>query len=67
MSAWSTCSPTPRAEASIPALAFATEFRGWVSLRRGRLADAEEDARTALELLTTHATSSSEERSRWLF
>jgi DNA-binding CsgD family transcriptional regulator len=42
-----------RAEASIPALAFATEFRGWVSLRRGRLADAEEDARTALELLTT--------------
>lgn len=42
-----------RAEASIPALAFATEFRGWVSLRRGALAEAEEDARTALELLTT--------------
>ena len=42
-----------RAEASIPALAFATEFRGWVSLRRGALADAEDDARTALELLTT--------------
>jgi DNA-binding CsgD family transcriptional regulator len=42
-----------RAQASIPALAFATEFRGWVSLRRGALADAEEDARTALELLTT--------------
>ncbi len=42
-----------RAEASIPALAFATEFRGWVSLRRGALAEAKEDARTALELLTT--------------
>jgi DNA-binding CsgD family transcriptional regulator len=42
-----------RARASIPALAFATEFRGWVSLRRGAVADAEEDARTALELLTT--------------
>jgi DNA-binding CsgD family transcriptional regulator len=42
-----------RAQASIPALAFVVEFRGWVSLRRGALADAEEDARTALELLTT--------------
>jgi ATP/maltotriose-dependent transcriptional regulator MalT len=42
-----------RAQGSIPALAFATEFRGWVSLRRGAVADAEEDARTALELLTT--------------
>ena len=42
-----------RAQASIPALAFVIEFRGWVSLRRGALADAEEDARTALELLTT--------------
>jgi DNA-binding CsgD family transcriptional regulator len=41
------------AQASIPALAFVIEFRGWVSLRRGALADAEEDARTALELLTT--------------
>ena len=42
-----------RGQASIPALAFVIEFRGWVSLRRGALADAEEDARTALELLTT--------------
>jgi DNA-binding CsgD family transcriptional regulator len=43
-----------RAQASIPALAFVVEFRGWVSRRRGALADAEEDARTALELLTAH-------------
>jgi DNA-binding CsgD family transcriptional regulator len=43
-----------RAQASIPALAFVVEFRGWVFLRRGALADAEEDARTALELLTAH-------------
>jgi DNA-binding CsgD family transcriptional regulator/predicted ATPase len=43
-----------RAQASIPALAFVIEFRGWVSLRRGAVADAEDDARTALELLTEH-------------
>jgi DNA-binding CsgD family transcriptional regulator len=43
-----------RDQASIPALAFVVEFRGWVSLRRGALAEAEEDARTALELLTTN-------------
>jgi DNA-binding CsgD family transcriptional regulator len=43
-----------RAQASIPALAFVIEFRGWVSLRRGAVADAEDDARTALDLLTTH-------------
>jgi DNA-binding CsgD family transcriptional regulator len=43
-----------RARASIPALAFASEFRGWVSLRRGALGQAEADARTALELLATH-------------
>ena len=42
-----------RAQASIPALAFVIEFRGWVSVRRGAVADAEDDARTALELLTT--------------
>jgi DNA-binding CsgD family transcriptional regulator len=42
-----------REQASIPALAFVIEFRGWVSLRRGAVADAEDDARTALELLTT--------------
>jgi DNA-binding CsgD family transcriptional regulator len=41
-----------RAVGSIPPLAFLIEFRGWVSLRRGAVADAETDARTALELLT---------------
>jgi DNA-binding CsgD family transcriptional regulator len=43
-----------QAQASIPALAFVLEFRGWVSLRRGAVAQAEADARTALELLTAH-------------
>jgi ATP/maltotriose-dependent transcriptional regulator MalT len=43
-----------QARASIPALAFVIEFRGCVSLRRGAVAQAEADARTALELLTTH-------------
>jgi DNA-binding CsgD family transcriptional regulator len=42
------------AQASIPALAFVLEFRGWVSLRRGAVVEAEADARTALELLTAH-------------
>jgi ATP/maltotriose-dependent transcriptional regulator MalT len=42
------------AQASIPALAFVLEYRGWVSLRRGAVAQAEADARTALELLTGH-------------
>ena len=40
--------------ASIPAQAFVIEHRGWVALRRGAVARAEADARTALELLTTH-------------
>ncbi len=43
-----------RARGSIPAQAFATEFRGWVCLRRGDVAGAETDGRTALELLTAH-------------
>jgi DNA-binding CsgD family transcriptional regulator len=43
-----------RARASIPAIAFVVEFRGWVSLRRGDVAQAEEDARMALELLAAH-------------
>jgi ATP/maltotriose-dependent transcriptional regulator MalT len=43
-----------QAQASIPALAFVLEFRGWVSLRRGEVAEAEADARTALELLSAH-------------
>ncbi len=40
--------------ASIPAQAFVLVHRGWVSLRRGAMAPAEADARTALELLTAH-------------
>ena len=43
-----------RARASIPAIAFVVEFRGWVSLRRGDVAQAEADARMALELLAAH-------------
>ncbi len=43
-----------RARASIPAIAFVVEFRGWVSLRRGDVARAEADARMALELLAAH-------------
>jgi DNA-binding CsgD family transcriptional regulator len=43
-----------RDRGSIPAQAFVIEFRGWVSLRRGDVAGAETDARTALELLTAH-------------
>jgi hypothetical protein len=42
-----------RAQASIPAVAFVLEFRGWVSLWRGAVVDAEQDARTALELLVS--------------
>ena len=42
------------ARASIPAQAFVIVHRGWVSLRRGAVARAEADARTALELLTTY-------------
>ena len=39
---------------SIPALAFVLAHRGRVSMRRGAVARAETDARTALELLTAH-------------
>ncbi|MGH2589794.1 MAG: hypothetical protein ACRDGW_03235, partial [Actinomycetota bacterium] len=42
------------ARASIPAQAFVMVHRGWVSFRRGAMAPAEADARTALELLTTY-------------
>ena len=42
------------ARSSIPAIAFVIEFRGWVSLRRGDVAQAEADARMALDLLTAH-------------
>jgi DNA-binding CsgD family transcriptional regulator len=40
--------------ASIPALAFATSLRARCSMRRGAVAQAETDARTALQLLTSH-------------
>ena len=43
-----------QARASIPAQAFVLLHRGWASLRRGEVARAESDARTTLELLTTH-------------
>jgi DNA-binding CsgD family transcriptional regulator len=40
--------------ASIPALAFATSLRARCAMRRGAVAQAETDARTALQLLTSH-------------
>jgi DNA-binding CsgD family transcriptional regulator len=40
--------------ASIPAQAFVIVHRGWFFLRQGAVGDAEADARTALELLTTY-------------
>ena len=41
-----------RERASIPAMAFLLAHRGWFLLRRGAVAQAEADARSALELLT---------------
>ena len=46
-----------RARGSIPGVAFLTGLRGWVSLRRGAVGRAECDARTGLELLTSHGIS----------
>ena len=43
-----------RRRGSIPATAFLIAHRGWFSLRAGAVADAEADARAALDLLTTH-------------
>jgi len=43
-----------RTRASIPAVAFLTAHRGWFSLRRGALAEAEADARAALDLMNAH-------------
>jgi DNA-binding CsgD family transcriptional regulator len=43
-----------RAQGSLPELAYATCWRGWVSLRRGDVGTAEADARTALEPLRAH-------------
>jgi len=42
------------ARSSIPATAFLTAHRGWFCLRGGDVANAEADARTALDLLTAH-------------
>jgi DNA-binding CsgD family transcriptional regulator len=43
-----------QASASIPAQAFLMAHRGRVAMHRGAVAQAEADARTALELLTVH-------------
>jgi DNA-binding CsgD family transcriptional regulator len=43
-----------RARASIPALAYATLYRGLFAFQRGRLAEAEADARTGRDLLASH-------------
>jgi DNA-binding CsgD family transcriptional regulator len=43
-----------RARASIPSIAWLTDRRGWICLRRGAVEQAEADARTGLELLTSH-------------
>ena len=43
-----------RARASLPAVAFVLEHRGRAAFRRGAVAQAEADARTALQLLTAH-------------
>jgi DNA-binding CsgD family transcriptional regulator/dihydroxyacetone kinase DhaKLM complex PTS-EIIA-like component DhaM len=43
-----------RLRGSIPGQAFVIAHRGWFSLRRGAVAQAEADARTALDLITAH-------------
>jgi DNA-binding CsgD family transcriptional regulator len=43
-----------RARASIPAVAFLTVHRGWFFLRSGSVAEAEADARAALDLMSAH-------------
>jgi DNA-binding CsgD family transcriptional regulator len=43
-----------RARGAIPGVAFLTELRGWLSMRRGAVGKAECDARTSLELLASH-------------
>ena len=42
------------ASGSIPEVAHATCWRGWIALHVGRVAQAEADARATLELLSTH-------------
>lgn len=43
-----------RTRASVPAIAFLTAHRGWFFLRAGAVAEAEADAREALDLLSAH-------------
>jgi DNA-binding CsgD family transcriptional regulator len=43
-----------RARASVPAMAFLTAQRSWFALRGGAIAEAEADARTALDLMSAH-------------
>jgi DNA-binding CsgD family transcriptional regulator len=43
-----------QSRASIPPQGYLIAHRGWLSLRRGAVAQAEADARTAYELLTAH-------------
>jgi DNA-binding CsgD family transcriptional regulator len=43
-----------RARSSVPEVAYATCWRGWASMRQGAVEQAAADARTALELFTTH-------------
>jgi DNA-binding CsgD family transcriptional regulator len=43
-----------RARSSVPEMAYVTCWRGWASLRRGAVGQAESDAHMALELFTTH-------------
>jgi DNA-binding CsgD family transcriptional regulator len=43
-----------RRRGSIPAMVFLTAHRGWFSLRAGAVAEAEADARMALDLMTAH-------------
>ena len=44
-----------RARESIPSIAYLTNRRGWMYLRRGSVDRAEADARTGLELLSSYA------------
>ena len=46
-----------RARGSIPGSRVPRNLRGWVSLRRGAVGKAECEARTSLELLTSHGIS----------
>lgn len=51
-----------QSRASIPPQGYLLAHRGWVSLKRGAVAQAEADARTAFELLTAHGIQSKHAR-----